>query len=61
VPVPPGSYRDAVEVTSGDEWVAGQPFRAGRVDGVQHSDEAPVLAIGIMGVPLSSVVEVTTD
>lgn len=60
-PLPPGTYRYAVDVTSGDKAMAVQTFTRGRVDGVQYTSEGPVLTIGGMGVPLSSVVEVTTD
>jgi flagellar basal-body rod modification protein FlgD len=56
----PGVYRYAIEVTNSDgSPVTVQTYTQGRVDGIRHSANGPVLTAGGIEIPLISVLEVS--
>jgi flagellar basal-body rod modification protein FlgD len=56
----PGSYRYGVEVTDAQGTpVPVQSYTTGRVDGIRHGPNGPVLIAGSLEIPLVSVVEIT--
>jgi flagellar basal-body rod modification protein FlgD len=56
----PGSYRYGIEVTDAQGTpVPVQTYSTGRVDGIRHGPNGPVLLAGSLEIPLVSVVEIT--
>jgi flagellar basal-body rod modification protein FlgD len=58
--LPPGRYRFGIEVVDGEGTpVPVQTFSRGRVEGIRHGPNGPVLVAGSVEIPVVSVVEVS--
>lgn len=59
--VPPGQYTLSVEALAGADGVTVSPLSSGVVQGVRWGTSGPVLVVGSQEVPLSNVLEITSQ